>query len=240
MIQLGIKSNVDEISKAFSRGMERQVPFATSLALNIVAQKAKENLRGEMQRVFDRPTPWTLNSLFVKNSSKRTLTATVGHKDRVTRGMPAGNYLKAQILGGKSDLTPFERLMGANRDLIPAPSAARDRFGAISKKLMDSIVDSVRRPVYDPRGVFIIRPGDRSHLEPGIYQRVPIKTKTKRFASGVGVSGGGSRLKPLMLFKDQVGYSQRYDLEGVVGNTVKTSFDQAFMQAMDRALSSAK
>jgi hypothetical protein len=243
----GVNHTLDKLSQAFDRSIGKQTPFAVSLALNAVANKAKENLRAEMLSVFDRPTSWTLNSLFVKPSKKTDLTARVGHKDQVPRGNPAGNYLKAEIEGGNRELTPFERLLGSqigsSGALVPTGKAGRDRFGGTPKRVRDSIVEYAEgKNRGDPKGVFVVPVGAKSHLAPGVYQRMPVKTKTRNsaLAGGRVAIGGGSALKTLMLFKPGVNYKRKYDLMGTVENTIKTEWAQAFGQAMDRALSTAK
>ncbi|SER86124.1 hypothetical protein SAMN04244573_04468, partial [Azotobacter beijerinckii] len=54
----GFKASADRL-----RRIERQMPFATALALTRTAQLAKEAIEQDMRSVFDRPTRWTLNSL---------------------------------------------------------------------------------------------------------------------------------------------------------------------------------
>lgn len=224
---------------------ERQVPFATSRAINFVAGEAKENLRAEMAKVFERPRPFTLNSLFVKAATKSTLTATVGHKDRITSGTPAAQYLQAEILGGSRAQTPFEKLIQSisGERAVPTPSAKRDLFGGVRKSVrMDIIKGLEARNGKDPRGVFLIAPGSSSHLAPGIYQRQPnrVRIKYSALAGRKTARGGGTRLKTLYLFKPQASYSPIYDLLGTVNRTIAQSFDAAFARSMDEALRTAK
>ena len=46
--------------------MKKQIPFAASLAINRTAQSVKRRLVDEMVNVFDRPTPYTLDSVYIK------------------------------------------------------------------------------------------------------------------------------------------------------------------------------
>ena len=46
-----------------------------------------------MQLVFDRPTPYTLNSTFVSPATKTKLKAEVKLKDESAKGLPATKYL---------------------------------------------------------------------------------------------------------------------------------------------------
>lgn len=250
MISIGIKSDVDQLAKAFDDMAAKQIPYATSVALNLVAGYARTDLRAEMQKVFDRPRTYTLNSLYVSPASKSKLVATVGHKDQASSGTPAAQYLQAEMTGGPRQLTPFEKILQdavhASGAFVPATGARRDAYGGVAK----SIRDLIRRAQggymrSDPKGYFIVPVGAKSHLEPGIYQRIPIKTKVKKTRKqgrvvSVQALGGGSRLKAIMLFKSSATYRARYDMLTVVNQTIQANFDQSFARAMDNALASAR
>ena len=64
-MRITITSNLPELQEAMKQAAG-QVPFAIKTALNKVAEKARGNVRADMTRVFDRPTPWVLNSLRIK------------------------------------------------------------------------------------------------------------------------------------------------------------------------------
>jgi hypothetical protein len=78
----------------------QQIPFALSFAINRTARQVEAKLKQEMARVFDRPTPFTLSSIYVIPSTKYNLTAVVGIKDSAAKGTPASKYLLAEIEGG--------------------------------------------------------------------------------------------------------------------------------------------
>lgn len=250
MISLGIQSNVDQLAKAFDDMASKQVPFATSVALNAVARAARDDLKSAMQQVFDRPRSYTLNSLYITAATKSKLVATVGHKDQASSGTPAAEYLQSEITGGTRMPTPFEaQLAGALHGLgalVPTSNTRRDSAGGIAKSVRDAVMQAqARMMTNDPKGYFIIPIGSTSHLEPGIYQRIPNRVKikkTRRKGKVVSVQalGGGSRLKAIMLFKDSANYKARYDMASVVNQTIQTNFDKEFAQAMDQALASAR
>lgn len=105
-----------------------QVPFATSLAINRVAKIAREELRSEMRAKFDNPVPFTLNSVYIKSSTKTNLYAEVGLKEFAPKGNPASKYLLPQITGGPAYATRFQKslrykgLMAPNEYAIPTQS----------------------------------------------------------------------------------------------------------------------
>src|SRR4051812_11223242 len=123
MITLGIQSDVNKIADAFDKLAKGQAAFATSLAINRVADFAKDALRSNMSYVFDRPKPYTLNSLYVKYSTKTNLVARVGHKDR----SPVNEYLRTEIEGGVRSNKKLETLIGGQGEfLVPAQKTKLD------------------------------------------------------------------------------------------------------------------
>jgi hypothetical protein len=118
----------------------RNFGFAAVVALTRTAQKIKAEQPKEMSRVFDRPTPWTLNSVFMQGATKAAPMARVWLKDqqnsagynlgasraaqiaknpgyrvskRAGQGTPAAKYLMPQITGGDRSAKGFEVKMRA-------------------------------------------------------------------------------------------------------------------------------
>ena len=63
-----------------------QLPFAAAFALTKTAEEIKKQLQAEMREVFDRPTRYTINSLFLEAATKDRMQARVWIKDRVQDG----------------------------------------------------------------------------------------------------------------------------------------------------------
>src|SRR5450830_911853 len=61
--------------------LAKQTRFALKTALNTTATQVRDGLRSEIQRTIDRPTPYTLNSLFIRAATAQNLEATVWLKD---------------------------------------------------------------------------------------------------------------------------------------------------------------
>ncbi|QOX78756.1 hypothetical protein FY034_07370 [Trichlorobacter lovleyi] len=75
----------------------RQIPYAISKGINDIAVGLQKHERSVMESVLDRPTKYTLNSLFVAKGSKANPTATVGLKDVPKHST---HYLEPLIKGG--------------------------------------------------------------------------------------------------------------------------------------------
>ena len=96
-----------------------QVPFATSLAINNLAKQAKSDLQDEMRKKFKNPVPYTLNSIYIKSSTKDDLYAEVGLKEFAGKGNAAADYLLPQITGGPAYATRFQKGLRAKGILAP-------------------------------------------------------------------------------------------------------------------------
>jgi hypothetical protein len=127
-------------------GTLKEFGFAAVVALTRTAQAIKQEQPKEMNRVFDRPKPWTLNSVFMQKATKSIPVARVWLKDqqnsntfslaasraaqlaknptyrvskRAGQGTPASKYLLPQITGGPRPAKGFERKMRATGILGP-------------------------------------------------------------------------------------------------------------------------
>jgi len=61
----GLKALMNEMSDL----EKKQLPFAMAKTLTKTAQQIKEAAVKEMSRTLDRPTPYTLGSLYIKTAS---------------------------------------------------------------------------------------------------------------------------------------------------------------------------
>lgn len=174
-----------------------QVPFAAVVAMSRTALAVKADLVAGMASAFDRPTRWTLGGLYVEPATKAKPEANVHFKDRAPGGVPAGKYLRAQILGGQRALKSHERLLGLRPGYIVVPGkwAELDAHGNVSMGQLRAILAqlNLRRSVSSPgrattrrRGAYrrndwFVVPVGRTkathpntyHLPPGIYQTGP-------------------------------------------------------------------
>lgn len=150
MIELSIRHDLQRLAATLDDFGRRQLPFAAALALTRAAQQARGDLRDAMAATFDRPKPFTLNSLFVEPANKRTLMANIHFKDFVPKGVPAGRYLKAQILGGARRPKASENLLAAagvvppGYFVVPTKYADMDAHGNISPGQMRKILSSLK------------------------------------------------------------------------------------------------
>lgn len=169
---------------------------ALEIALDKLAFAARDRVREEMPRVFERPTPYTLNSLRVEKTRNHNMQARVWFKepDRMTQ-----HYLVAQVEGGPRRLKGFERALG-NQAYMPSRHARLDRYGNLPYGQIVQILSVLGRAEYvagysanitarsakrnrKPRD-FVLLPRGTGKLPPGVYQRIQtgrgFGAKTKR------------------------------------------------------------
>lgn len=138
----------------------RQLPFATALALTRTAQVVAQDIRAEMSAVFDRPTPATLNSLFIEPATKQKLEARVWIKDGRTRngkgnlvgregvwgkGRAASAWLTPEIFGGPrshkgiDSMLRRKGILSQGQYVVPGRDAQLDQYGNMPRGLLSKI-----------------------------------------------------------------------------------------------------
>ncbi len=237
-MHISVKSNIDDARRALlldQKTFERELPKA----LNFTAAETRKELRAEMERVFDRPTPFTLNGMFVQRASATDLTAAVYFKDFAPKGTPAGKYLLAEIMGGSRRQKRSERSFSAaglagNRGFwVPGTSLKLNAYGNVPGSVMVQILAAVRafgesgyvanktatsakrNRNYRARSYFVIPPGNR--LAPGVWVRV------------------GQDIWPVLLFVASVSYRKRFDFFGKGEAFARSRFEIEVGNAVRRA-----
>lgn len=119
MADISVSTNVKEFTKGLSTFAFRQMPFATATALTSLARIVQHGEQEAMQSVFDRPTPFTVNSVAVKPARKDDLQALVFVKDI------AAAYLQPYEFGGKNKLN--------SKALLNPKGAPLNQYGNLSK-----------------------------------------------------------------------------------------------------------
>ena len=230
-----------------------QVPYAAKLALDATAKATKAAEIEEMKRVFDRPTPYTLNAIFTKNATKQNLEARVWLKDTSTT-FGGDHYLTPQIVGGTRQVKRFEQMLRqvlvVPQDFVAVPgnAAKLDEYGNISRGQIQQLLayfqafylsgttsanmdkkrrDKLAKGTKSKQGYtyFVGRPGG-GKLPPGIWQRF-------QFAVG-------SSIKPIIIFVDHASYKKRLDWYGVGDKVYRLTFLPEFHAGYAKAMQTAK
>lgn len=244
-----IEVKIPAAALAQIEGLGRQGQYAMVLALNRTARDVKDELRTEMKRVFDRPTNYTLNSLYTKRATRASLQAHVWVKDdRATSnaGTPATNYILPHVEGGARRIKRFEKSLQITGHMpkgwfaVPGQGARLDAHGNIStgqiiqilSQLKVTLVSGFTRNMADgAKGAaaqrkaggrfFAMKPGGKAL--PGIYQREFM----------------GNNITPVLIFVPRATYKKTFPFEAKSKQVVDDRFDRNFSAALTEALSTA-
>lgn len=104
-----IKSDLEKIPETVRPLVEKQLPFAISVALNRTVNTSIENVKIAMVKAFGTPKPYTLNSMYMKRARKNWLLAGLYFKDSKANQTPASSYLTRQVVGDSRPHKPNER-----------------------------------------------------------------------------------------------------------------------------------
>ena len=234
-MNIQMKSDLHRLTKDLNDVEKKQIPFAMSLALNETATIGQAAGVKEMKRVFDRPTPFILNSLRVKRSSKNRLIAEVGFKDVFGRfGSAVEDTLKPNIEGGSrkpkaSEMTLRRAgILGSDEFIVPSRALRLDRFGNIPKGTMNKIISNIG-----------------ASSERGFTSNTPAANRTLKYIVGEvdGTRGiwsvQSNKWKPVLIFVKQPRYKARFDFYGVTQREIDKGFAGAMRRSLKRALDTA-
>ena len=224
---MGISLTIDENLNAFSLfnlKTFKQLPFATSLALNDTGFDMRQAFNKGTLGAFDKPTTFTQKAFLATKSKKTNLVVHVFAKDK--EGSDAARYLRFGVQGGARPPKGFERYFSGlpndgtiERYFMPTRQIKRDGKGNITratlKKLSTRVTD----------GTAFIGTPRNSTRPPGLYVRE--KNNTKLLAKFITTSS-----KPT--------YRGRFNMEAIAGKVVRRRFNQHFNKAMSKAIATAK
>ena len=120
-MQVSVKSNVKEIAKWTTNAQKKQIPFATSVAINNTLFDLKKEMSKQMDKKLDRPTPFTKRGFLINKAKKNLLIGILLMKDVVA------SYMHYQIEGGT-------RSTGKPISVPYQPNARLNKFGNIIGK----------------------------------------------------------------------------------------------------------
>ena len=235
-----------DVSRQLDEIVTKHVPFATSLALNRTAQLVRKAVVKEMQRVFDRPTPYTKNSLYIEPSNKQKLEAVVWLKDEYAvgnQGTPATKYLGPEIFGGSRNAKSHERrlrdngLLGSTMFAVPAQGAENllNRYGNLSggkiKQMMSGL--AINRDV-----------GHQSNITAKSIKRNPNRGRYfiiggSENPQGIAQRPRGGALQPFLWFVKAPHYRKRLDFFGVAEKTINENLERELIKAISYAIKTA-
>lgn len=247
-MQISVQHDIDRLLPKLAAVGSRQVPFVVAKALTKTGQIAQRSIKDAMPHTFDRPTPYTLNSLYLKPATKTNLEALVKIKDESFKGIAANKWLHAQVAGGVRNLKRSERslqikgYLKSGEQIVPGKGVALDGYGNVRGGQMSKILGALQAnsdPMQNEttasrkRGrskkrkaeYFVGSPGG-GRLPRGVYARTG-------FAFG-------SAIKPVLIFTKAGRYRKRFPFHDIVTKVVQRNFDQQLQVAIYYALQTAR
>jgi len=253
-MRIKLETNIAEVQAALKRAAA-QVPYALMLSINKTAEHACSDTQIEMVKVFDRPTPWMLNSERIKYATKTNLGASLAFKDKNSVDN-SRTMVEPHVYTGRRHFKAFEaRLMNIGLlpkgyNAVPGAGATLDAYGNMSQGQISQILNilgALTEAGYnkaDSRTIARLKKGNKKkniygfeyfvspvgsqynrHLQPGVYKRV--------------ITAFGTSLKPVLIFVKLAQYRQRLDFYGVAERTVNKQFPGYFNDAFDKAIKTA-
>lgn len=205
---------------------KQQLPYAMSRAINQTAKDVQAAEVKEMERVLDNPTPYIKRGVFINNSTKKDLRATIYLNDKANKGTPVAKILEAQIGGGERKHKPLELwfinkgCMSSSKYIVPERGMKLDRYGNVSNARVKAILNVLGGNPLDSdinKEYFVIK-------NVGVYQRKGRKTR---------------RVEPILIFVDTPRYKERYDFVGTglkeARRVMVTNFNKAMAEAVRTA-----
>jgi hypothetical protein len=223
-----IFDNAAEFLAALNVAQER-VGFAQTVALTRTARATAGSATGgfvgtgflqqEAERVFDRPTRYTLGGFYWRPTTPDRHTFQIGIKSQGDKGIPAAKFLQAEVEGGarrqkKSEaaLTRAGFLGDGRRYWVPGPGIKLDAYGNVPGSTIRKILSDLQA---DREAGYLANRTARSSSRNKRYrnQRYFVPKPGSKLAPGVWLRQGG-KIIPALLFVTRVEYHKRFDFYG--------------------------
>jgi hypothetical protein len=225
-ITLSIDQKGLEAAGKWSAAVAKQLPFATSQALNNVAFDGRTAVNKATISFFNRPTKFTQSAFLVQKSTKRNLAAAIYANDQPGRNR--ARYLRYGLQGGTRQQKGFERFFtGVSNDgsippgatFVPTSNVKTTAFGNVSLATIKSITRGING---NPRGGFFIGTPRNSSRPPGIYRR------------------SRERLFAYFIAQPRPSYTSRFPMPDIAGKVISRRFNGYFITSLERALATAR
>lgn len=215
-------------ASAWTKRVGKQLPFATSVALNNVSFDVRKSLNEGTKGAFHKPVRFTQRAFLVQKSSKRTLASIVYAQDKA--GRDRARYLRFGTVGGTRPQKGFEAYF-ENRYMddgtippgayfMPTSLVKTNASGNVTQATLRRIGKGINKP---GRGGFFIGTPRGGNRPPGIYRR----SRKQLFPYFIATT-------------NRPDYRERFDIESIGAKVIERRFGIHFDQALSRALATAR
>lgn len=228
MLAIKLIDNIQKTAIKRTQAVQKQMAFASSLALNDTAFQARQSLNKSTVQFFNVPVKFTQSAFLVQKSNKRNLIATVYAQDAA--GKDRARYLRFGTAGGTRPQKGFERFfqgaipsdgtIPAGSYFMPTSAVKLNRSGNVSNATLKRITKGISG---NPRGGFFMGTPRGGNRPPGIYRR------------------SAARLTPYFIAtQDKPDYTQRFPIGSITQKVVQRSYSKNFQTALAKALATAR
>jgi hypothetical protein len=263
MIKIDLKVDVSGPLNLVQRELPRAVPYVQATLLSNLAYRVQGKVREQLPLSFDRPTPFTVRGVFVKQARKENLVAEVYFPEsREERGTAKREYMRPGALGTPNRRQKRTEFLLTRRGSLPAgwvttpgTSAARhgymDSYGNIKPNWYRWIVNALQLKqkagaAKRARGIYAA--SERRARKMGVdYEAFAVAPGSKTVnAQGAWLPPGvyrrtganGQKLHQILKFVRKAAYSPRLDVESVARREVQAAlqpeFERAFASVRER------
>jgi hypothetical protein len=219
-----------DLSKAtaWTKAVQKQLPFATSVALNNVAFDARKSLNDGTKGAFNVPVRFTQTAFLVQKSKKRDLKAFVFAQDKA--GKDRARYLRFGVKGGarpQKGLDVFFSKAVPNDGTIP-DGAYFMHTSLVKINAAGNVTQATLRRISkgisgSSRGGFFVGTPRGGGRPPGIYRR----SREQLFPYFIATT-------------DRPDYTGRFNIEAMGTKVIKRRFGVHFNAALSKALTTAR
>lgn len=219
-MNIDIQTNIKEVTKHLDVIQKKQIPFATSVALNKVAFGLRKAEIAKVKKVFDKATRFTETGFLVIKSTKKNLVAEVYINNQTNRDR--ARYMQHEIDGGTRH--PYKTTIVITRK--SNYTGRTTQAGNLSKATINKFKNN--RAKY-----FFGRPTGMPQASEGIWERYG------RESSG---SAKGEKIRQVALFTKFAKYKPLFPFYETANQVVmgRGGFKRQFEKAMRMALRSAR
>lgn len=242
MIALSVKTNLSNVTRLLD-SQQKQVSFATAVALTRVAKAAQTDIEDEMGAKFDRPTPFTRKSTFIKPATKAKLEAMVYIKDQAVGKNPKSlaEILRQEFTGGGRIRKRLELWLqragyiSSEEYVAPGEGARIDQYGNMSRGQIQQVLSQLKAG-----------PDPTSYANKGTRSKASQKkaggmfwSRGGRLPRGVWMRSGAG-VKPILIVIGSPRYKQLIDMPKIVRRGIDRRFDAEFDKAFQQAIRTAR
>ena len=205
-------------------GLQKQLTFAASKALNATGKKIAEAMPAEIEKAIDRPTPFTKKGVRVlKYANNGNLEAVVGFAPAQAR------YMQWQIEGGTRQPGPAGLKIPAAINL--------DAFGNIPKGVIGKLIAVARR---EKKLAKATSRRVKVSAKVDLFYGVPTDQKGKPWPRGIYKIANG-QLIPLVIFPTtSAKYRARFDFPRIAETIALKEWPRQFEIALADTLRTAR